>query len=101
MDAALPRDDRFAAALRGFGPAGLAAIGVVLAGGMLSPLVSALLILAWARLSRTPWAEIGFARPKTWLALPVGAGLGAVFKLAMKSVVMPLLGAPPVNATYH
>jgi hypothetical protein len=30
-----------------------------------------------------------------------GVLFGAAFKLAMKSVVMPLFGAPPVNATFH
>src|SRR5882672_8696270 len=94
-------DDRLAAALRGFGPPGLAAIAVVLAGNFLVPGLSALLVLLWVRLSRTPWREIGFVRPRSWLALATGAALGVVFKLLMKAVVMPLLGGPPVNAAYH
>jgi hypothetical protein len=49
-----PNGDRAAAALRSFGPRGLVAIVVVLAGnGIVAPL-SAVLVLVWARLSRTP-----------------------------------------------
>jgi membrane protease YdiL (CAAX protease family) len=33
--------------------------------------------------------------------LAVGIVFGVAFKFAMKAVVMPLLGAPPVNAAYH
>jgi membrane protease YdiL (CAAX protease family) len=31
----------------------------------------------------------------------VGVCVGSAFKVLMKAVVMPLLGADPVNATYH
>ena len=41
-------------------------------------------------------------RPRSWLrSIAIGLVLGALFKLAMKAVVMPLLGAPAVNASYH
>jgi hypothetical protein len=41
-------------------------------------------------------------RPKSWLrSIAIGLVFGALFKLAMKAVVMPLLGAPAVNAPYH
>jgi hypothetical protein len=61
-----------------------------------------LLVLAWARRSRTPWREIGYVRPKSWtLSLVVGVALGSLFKFLMKSVVMPLLGADPINQAYH
>ncbi len=41
-------------------------------------------------------------RPRNWLrSLAIGLVFGALFKLAMKAVVMPLLGAPAVNAPYH
>jgi hypothetical protein len=60
------------------------------------------LALIWARLSRTPWRELGFVRPKSWTVTVAGALLfGIVFKLAMKAVVMPLLGAPPTNQAFR
>jgi len=93
--------DRFAAQLRGFGPAGILATLVIAAGQLLAPL-SAVLVLVWARLSRTPWREIGYVRPKSWIgSLGVGVAFGITFKLLMKAIVMPLLGASPTNQTYH
>jgi len=96
-------DDRVAADLRGFGPLGLLAILVVLAGNAIVPPLSAVLALAWARLSRTPWRALGFARPATSWArtIIVGVVAGAALKLALKAVVMPLVGADPVNQRYH
>lgn len=68
---------------------------------MFAPL-SALLILVWARASRTPWRDLGFVRPESWgRTVVVGILFGVVFKLAMKVVVMPLLGADPINHAYH
>ncbi len=61
------KPDRFAAALRGFGPAGIAAILVILAGNGLFVPLSAILVLAWAWRSGTPWHEIGYARPARWV----------------------------------
>ena len=100
--AAPSSDDRFARELRGFGPIGILAIVVVLAGnGLFAPL-SAVLVLAWAWRSRTPWREIGFVRPRSWTAtVAVGIVFGAAFKILMKAIVMPLLGAPPVNQAFH
>ena len=93
---------RFATATRGFGPPGILAILFVLAGTAVTPLVGAVLALAWARWSRTPWRELGFARPRSWWRdMGLGVALGIAFKLLMKAVVMPLLGAPPVNQAYH
>jgi membrane protease YdiL (CAAX protease family) len=41
-------------------------------------------------------------RPRSWLrSLAIGLVFGALFKLVMKAVVMPLLRAPAVNAPYH
>ena len=41
-------------------------------------------------------------RPRSWLrSIAIGLVFGALFKLVMKAVVMPLLGAPAVNAPYH
>lgn len=93
--------DRFAAELRGFGALGILAVLVIAAGQILAPL-SAVLVLVWTRLSRTPWREIGYIRPKSWMgSLVVGIAFGIVFKFFMKAVVMPLLGANPINPAYH
>lgn len=91
-----------AAALRGFGPLGIVAILVILAGNALVIPLSAILVLIWAKLSRTPWREIGYVRPKSWMiTLAFGIIFGIAFKFAMKAIVMPLLGAPPINQAYH
>lgn len=95
-------DDRVAAALRGFGPLGIVAILLILSGNFLFSPLSAIFVLLWVWLSRTPWHELGFVRPKSWIAsLGIGIAFGCVFKLLMKAVVMPLLGADPINQAYH
>lgn len=102
-----PSEDRLAADLRGFRPTGIVAILVIVLSGTISPghvaiPLGALLVLVWARWSRTPWREIGYVRPKSWIGgLAIGLGFGIAFKLLMKAVVMPLLGADPINPTYH
>ena len=100
--AAPPPDDGVAASLRGFGPLGLFAILViVLADAVVKPL-SAILVLVWARRSHTPWREIGYVRPRSWIGgLAVGIVFGIAFKLLMKTIVMPLLGTDPINHAYH
>jgi membrane protease YdiL (CAAX protease family) len=96
-----PGDD-LDARLRGFGPLGILSILVILAANFVVAPVSAVLVLVWARLSHTPWREIGFVRPKSWMrTLAIGIVFGVVFKFAMKAIVMPLLGAPPINQAYH
>lgn len=93
--------DRFAAKLRGFGPLGILAILVIAAGQIVAPL-SAVLVLVWTRLSRTPWREIGYVRPKSWMgSLAIGTAFGIALKFLMKAIVMPLLGASPMNQAYH
>ncbi len=95
-------DDRFAASLRGFGPIGIAAILVILAGNLVVAPLSAVLVLLWLQRSRMPWRAIGYVRPESWVrTVAVGVALGVVFKLLMKAIVMPLLGAPPINPAYH
>ena len=97
-----PPNDVGAADLRGFGPRGLLAILVVLAGNAIVAPLSAVLVLVWARLSRTPWREIGYVRPASWIrSAAVGIAFGAALKLVMKAIVMPLLGADPINQAYH
>jgi membrane protease YdiL (CAAX protease family) len=91
-----------ATSLRGFGPLGLLAIAIILLGNYAFLPLSAILVLAWAHLSGTPWSELGFIRPRRWIAtIASGVIFGAALKLAMKSVVMPLLGADPVNQAYR
>jgi len=102
-----PPDDRFAAELRRFGPLGIFAILLILFAGNLSlgPIVvpvGAILVLGWVKLSRTPWREIGYVRPQNWIAtVALGLALGIALKFLMKAIVMPLLGADPVNWAYH
>jgi membrane protease YdiL (CAAX protease family) len=96
-----PSDDPVAARLRGFGPLGLLAILIIVLTSVVKPL-SALLVLLWAWRSHTPWREIGYVRPKSWIGtLAVGIVFGGAFKLLMKVIVMPLLGAPAINSAYH
>jgi hypothetical protein len=93
-----PSDDPIARALRGFGPLGILAILVILAGNFLLAPLSAILVLVWVWRSHTPWREIGYVRPENWSATVVGGiAFGIAFKLLMKSIVMPLLGADPIN----
>jgi uncharacterized protein len=95
-------DDAVAEELRGFGPLGIVTILVILAGnGVFVPL-SAVLVLVWAWRSRTPWREIGYVRPASWArTLAAGIAFGIAFKFLMKAIVMPLLGADPVNQAFH
>ena len=102
QEAAHP-EDQFSADLRGFGPIGIGAMliivltGNIFVGPVIVP-VGATLALVWARLSRTPWHEIGYARPSSWIrVILAGIGLGVVLKFVMKALVMPWLGAPSIN----
>ena len=102
MTSANSDDDGFPTALRGFGPLGIFAIVVIFLGNVIVAPLSAVLVLAWAFGSRTPLAEIGLVRPRSWLGgLVIGTVFGVAFKVLMKAVVMPLLGAPPINEAYH
>src|SRR4051812_33495015 len=96
----LPADAHLAEKLRGLGPFGiLATLLIVFAG---TPWLSAILVLVWAQLSRTPLKEIGYVRPSSWVTSTVVAVVcGVALKLLMKAVVMPLFGADPINHAYH
>ena len=95
-------DHSLAARLRGFGPEGTVAIAIILATNLVIAPLGAVLVLIWAYLTRTPWRDLGYARPKSWpQTLILGTLLGIVFKLVMKAVVMPLLDAPAINQTYR
>jgi membrane protease YdiL (CAAX protease family) len=92
----------FAAKLRGFGLIGIVAIVIILCSLLVAPPVGALLVLIWARVSRTPWRDLGFVRPKSVVAtLALGVATGVALKFVMKAIVMPLLSADPVNHAYH
>src|SRR5438270_1205778 len=95
-------NDGFASRLRGFGPLGILAILIILGGNVVVAPLSAILILIWVKLSGTPWRDIGYVRPRSWIrTIGIGIVFGVAFKFVMKAVVMPLLGAPPVNQAYQ
>jgi len=101
--AAPQSDDSVAEGLRGFGPLGVLAILVILfAGNYPFVPLSAILVLVWVWRSRTPWRDIGYVWPRSWTrTLAVGIAFGTAFKFLMKAIVMPLLGAPPINQAFH
>jgi uncharacterized protein len=100
-------DDDLSRQLKDFGLPGIIAFLLILLTGNITVSnvvipVGAVLILIWVRLSNTPWKEIGYMRPKSWIITVVaGIVFGAMFKLVMKSAVMPLFHADPVNRSYH
>jgi len=104
----LPGGDGLTTGLRGFGPIGILSMLVILLAGnvtigkLVAVPVGALLVLVWVRLSHTPWRSVGYVQPKHWFGtLASGIVFGVAFKILMKSLVMPVLGAEPINATYH
>ena len=95
-------NDRLAARLRGFGPLGILAILIILGGNFIIAPLSAILVLLWVKISRTPWRAIGYVRPGSWArTIAAGISFGIAFKFAMKAIVMPLFGAPPINQAYQ
>jgi CAAX protease family protein len=95
-------DGALAPKLRGFGPLGILAFVVIAAlGPVLEPL-GAVLVLAWVGASQTSWREIGFVAPKSWVRTAIlGIVFGGALKFVEKAIVMPMLGADPINRTYH
>ena len=92
----------FATRLRGFGLVGIVAMLVILGGNVLFVPLSGILVLIWAWISKTPWRDLGLAPPSSWAGtIATGVVLGVALKFGMKSIVMPLLGAPPVNGPFH
>src|SRR5215470_1957408 len=78
-------EEQLAARLRGFGPVGLLAIFFILLAHLYFVPLAALMVLVWTRLSRTPWRDIGYVRPKSWTrTLSIGLVFGVAFKLLMK-----------------
>jgi membrane protease YdiL (CAAX protease family) len=97
-----PQSHSTATRLRGAGPLGIVAVVIIAAGSLAGPLVGAVLVLTWAQLSATPLAALGLRMPRRWPIVALrGATLGVALKLVSKAFVMPLLLAPPLNATYH
>jgi CAAX protease family protein len=95
-------DNQLSVQLRGFGPVGLLAIILILLGNFVFIPLSAVLVLWWRHLSRTPWRALGFVRPRSWWrTIAVGILFGALLKVTMKALVMPLLGADPINQAYR
>jgi uncharacterized protein len=95
-------DDSFAARLRGFGPVGILAILIILGGNFVFTPLSAVLVLVWAKISNTPWRDLGFVRSRSWAkTILFGIVFGATLKFFMKVLVMPLFGAPPINWAFH
>ena len=91
-----------ASRLRGFGPVGVLAILAIFAASVVGFAVSGVLVLVWASLSNTPLRNLGFKTPRSWIVTIVGGAVsGIVFKLVAKAIVMPLLGAPALNTSYH
>jgi membrane protease YdiL (CAAX protease family) len=88
--------------LRRFGPLGVVAMLAIFGSSLLGFGVTAVLVLVWAHHSNTPLQALGFKTPPSIVAtLLVGVALGVALKLALKSIVLPLLGAPAINQTYH
>src|SRR5438128_12452017 len=84
--------------LRGFGPVGLLALLVILAGNRLIVPLSAVFVLIWARLSYRTSEALGFALPRSWTRIfAVASASGLAFKLVIKAMWMLLFGAPPVH----
>lgn len=97
-----PADDKFGAHLRGFGPIGILAILIILGGNFIITPLSAILVLLWTKISKTPWREIGYVQPRRWgKTIAIGMVFGVVLKFVMKAMVMPLFGAPPINQAYQ
>jgi membrane protease YdiL (CAAX protease family) len=95
-------EDDFARRLRGFGVIGILAMLIIFFGNRLFTPLSGILVLVWAWISKTPWRDLGLARPRSWpRTIMLGILFGVALKFAMKSIVMPLLGAPPVNGPFH
>ena len=95
-------ENQLSVRLRGFGPIGLLAIVLIFLGNFVFIPLSALLVLWWRHLSQTSWRAIGFVRPRSWIrTIIAGILFGALLKFTMKAVVMPLLGADPINQAYR
>jgi membrane protease YdiL (CAAX protease family) len=65
-------------------------------------LLGAIVVVFWVHTTHRPWSDIGYTQPKSWtLTVAGGIAIGVALKFLLKAVVMPLLGAEPVNRYYH
>ncbi len=65
-------------------------------------LAGAALVLIWASVSGTRWRDLGFVRPPHGaIDVVIALVAGVLFKILMKTLVMPLLGFDQINSTYH
>jgi len=101
-------DNDFSTSLPGLSIGGiLFTITIILIGNvtlvnMIMLPVGAVLVLIWVNVTATRWREIGYVKPKSWIAVVIiGLILGITFKFLMKAIVMPFFGADPVNHSYH
>jgi membrane protease YdiL (CAAX protease family) len=95
--------NRVKAALRGGGWVGFLVLIFILAVTYcFGPRIGAPVVLLWAWWTKLPWRDLGFRRPKSWALVIVGGIIaGVASKLLMKTVVMPLLGAPDINPAFQ
>jgi len=85
--------------LRRFGPIGVLAIILILATGNI---VGAALVVVWATVAQVPWRDLGFVRsPNLAADIILGALAGIFLKIFLKAAILPLLGVPAMNASYH
>jgi len=99
-EVARPVDDRLAETLKGFGPLGILITFII--PFAITPWIGALLAILWAHWSRTPLSEIGYRRPRSWVVSTLaGIVMGVTLKLLVKALVMPIVGANPINSGYH
>ena len=60
--------------------------------------IMGVLVLVWAQGSHTPWRDIGYVRPRSWIrSVAIASVVGVVFKLVMKAVVMPVFARDVLN----
>ena len=46
--------------------------------------------------------KLGYVSPRSWIgSVAIGLAFGVAFKLLTKVVVMPMIGADPINASYQ
>jgi hypothetical protein len=65
-------------------------------------LLGAALVFLWVSLTRTPFASLGFVRPRS-IARTIAFGIvgGVALKLLLKAAIMPALGFEAVNPAYR
>ena len=88
----LREKQNLAVRLRGFGPVGMLAIAIILAGAMVNSLVAAALVVLWVLLSKTQWPEVGYVRPGNYVVTIAG---GVAFGAGNSTSYTEWLGLAP------